>query len=710
MSRKSEMKLFVSAILHSYSIIFFSQSQLFGAILLAATMIAPLFGLLGLAGLVVSYAVARMLGFEKGQVQSGAYLFNSLLVSLALAYLNNYQPLELPVRLMLLIAASVFTLFASVFLSDVFFRNYALPALSFPFVWVAFALFFLFYSFGYMPITSEAPVYLLPTISNLPDLATGFFQALGAIFFLPHTTVGLLVFGCLIIWSRLAVLYAVVGYISGVLMMQSLGMDTLPGSLGFVGFNFVFCAIALGGIFIVPSRSSLLLVVLGSFFCVTIAVAVNSFLKYFGIPPLALPLNLVILLVLYVMKCRTKVNYLFCTPFIPESPEKNFRLFFTDTMRFPDLFQPHMHLPFFGERTVTQAFNGDVTHRGEWSEALDYEIVDEKGHKFFSNPPELIGSLIYNSPVLAPCNGTIVKVVNDVYDNAIGETNSDRNWGNTIIIRDDAGWFIKLCHLKMDSIELVEEARVVRGQIIGRCGNSGRSPVPHLHMQVQRTARIGDKTVPFRLTQYCTKAGDLKEYHTSSVPEKDDVISPVEFNDKMASCFEFGETAWEYEINGRTEHVRCSLNAIGDYELSSSFAKLTARINDRTFYTLSYKGGAHSVLFYIHLGLCRVPFVSDDTVFWNDRIDLRPILKSWAALLLDLVGPFTGYPLAEVKSRVALVDESDITIESSVRYRVPRWFLRFQCPETLSVRLNAEGMDAITVNAHGMRYEIKRIG
>jgi len=264
MTRKSEGELFATALLRSYSIIFFSQSRLFGAVLMAATLIAPQFGLLGLAGLTVSYAAARLLGFEVSNIRKGVYLFNSLLVSLALAYLNNFQTLELPALVALLVAASVITLFTSVFMFDTFFRHYALPALSLPFVWVAFVLFFLFYSFHHMPITSDAPVYLLPAMGNLPDLAVGFVQALGAIFFLPHTTVGLIVFLCLVVWSRLAVLYAVTGYISGVLLMQGLGMDTLPSSLGFVGFNFVFCAIALGGIFLVPSRSSFLIVILGS--------------------------------------------------------------------------------------------------------------------------------------------------------------------------------------------------------------------------------------------------------------------------------------------------------------------------------------------------------------------------------------------------------------------------------------------------------------
>lgn len=700
-NRKSEAELFFTAILRSYSIIFFSQSRLFGAVLLLATLIAPSFGFTGLAGLVVSYAVARWLGFDVLKIRKGAYLFNSLLVSLALAYLHNFQTLQWGASVIVLVAVSVVSLLVSVVMIDTCYRHYALPALSLPFVWVTFVLFFLFYSFFHTPITSEAPFYLLPAIGNLPDFLTGFLQALGAIFFLPHTAVGLIVFICLISWSRLAVLYAVVGYLSGILFMQSLGMAIQPGNLGFIGFNFVFSAIALGGVFLVPSCSSLVLVVLGSFFCVILGVAVNSFLNCFGIPPLALPLNVVILLVLYVMKCRTRVNSLFVTPFEPQSPEYNFRQFYTASSRFPDVLQPHMHLPFFGERTITQSFDGGISHRGDWKEALDFEIVDEAGNKFMYAPLDLAGNFIFDSPVLAPCNGIVVKVVANVHDNLIGETNTDQNWGNTVIIRDDIGWFVKLSHLKLNSIDVFEGARVVQGQVIGRCGNSGRSPVPHLHMQVQNTPLLGEKTQPFKLTQYFTTSGKRKQYHTSGVPKINDVVSPIVFDDKFSSCFEFGEKTWNYHFNDRNETVHSSFNVMGDYELVSGATKLTARVKDRTFYTLDYCGGVDSVLFYIYICLSRVPFVSDETVFWTDVVNMRPLLWPWAATLFDFVGPFIHYPLAKLESRISHAGKGVVCIETQIDYRVPRLFLRSHCPKSISIRLSDDGVEEIEVRVNG---------
>jgi len=190
-----------------------------------------------------------------------------------------------------------------------------------------------------------------------------------------------------------------------------------------------------------------------------------------------------------------------------------------------------------------------------------------------------------------------------------------------------------------------------------------------------------------------------KRYHTSGVPDKDEVISPVEFDDKLAACFEFGETVWNYRFNGRTETIRCALNVVGDYVLESGSARLTARIKDRTFYTLDYSGGADSVLFYMHLGLARVPFVSDNAVFWKDQLDLRPLLKPWAAMLLDLIGPFVGYPLAQVECRMAGAGEGGVEIASRIEYRIPQRFLRRACPEQISIRLTTEGVEQISCDA-----------
>lgn len=687
---REEAELFCEALFRSYSVIFFSNSRLFGAVLLSATFMVPAFGMFGLAGVSIAYVAARLFGFDSSSVRKGLFLFNPLLSSLALAYLESWQPLGWGVLSVLLVAASVGTLFVSVALADLTPRYFALPPLSLPFVGVGFLLFALFHALDHVPLVAAEPFVLVPSPGNLPGFLKAFLQAFGAIFFLPHAAIGLVILICLVAWSRLAVLYAVVGYVSGILFMQGLGMETQPDALGWIAFNFIFCGIALGGIFQIPSRGSLLLVVFASCFSVIVAFAVKMGLCYLGLPPLALPLNLVILSMLYALKCRPRIDRLIEIPFEPGSPEANFKRYAVERARFPETILPHLQLPFFGERTVSQSFNGDLTHRGKWSEALDFEIVDEHGNKFTHWPLDLEGNYLFGTPVLSPCSGTVAKVVNDVPDNLVDEINTDCNWGNLVIIRKDDECYVKLCHLQQGSVDLIEGAHVVPGQMIGRCGNSGRSPVPHLHLQVQESSLVGGHTVPFRLAHYCTADG---RYHASGIPGRNDTVSAAGFDAEMSACFEFGETAWPCRLNGSCRTVHAAFDADGDRILSMGEARLTARIQDRTCYTLNYEGRPDNVLYYIHLGLARVPFIPGDNVCWSDRVDIRPLLRPWAVVLMELAGPFFGYPLADVEYNVLRSDDGTIRITSEIRYPWYRGLLRSSRPAQLAVSLSNEGIE-----------------
>jgi hypothetical protein len=75
---------------------------------------------------------------------------------------------------------------------------------------------------------------------------------------------------------------------------------------------------------------------------------------------------------------------------------------------------------------------------------------------------------------------------------------SQRNWGNLVIIADPRGFHVELSHLRCGSLRVALGQWVVRGQALGEVGNSGCSPQPHLHVQAQAGGRIGDPTIPFR--------------------------------------------------------------------------------------------------------------------------------------------------------------------------------------------------------------------
>jgi len=91
----------------------------------------------------------------------------------------------------------------------------------------------------------------------------------------------------------------------------------------------------------------------------------------------------------------------------------------------------------------------------------------------------------WGETLYAPADGKIAKVVNDLDDNPLGQRDEEHLAGNHVAIDMGNGRFVMMAHLQKGSV-LVAEGDVVRtGQPIAKCGNSGNTTGPHLHLQVQ---------------------------------------------------------------------------------------------------------------------------------------------------------------------------------------------------------------------------------
>jgi len=92
---------------------------------------------------------------------------------------------------------------------------------------------------------------------------------------------------------------------------------------------------------------------------------------------------------------------------------------------------------------------------------------------------------IFDEEIVAPIEGVILKVINDIEDNQPFSGNYKYNTGNTVVIKKDNFYFL-LGHLKKGSIEVKEGDFVHQNDLIGKAGNSGMSERPHLHMQLMK--------------------------------------------------------------------------------------------------------------------------------------------------------------------------------------------------------------------------------
>jgi murein DD-endopeptidase MepM/ murein hydrolase activator NlpD len=215
-------------------------------------------------------------------------------------------------------------------------------------------------------------------------------------------------------------------------------------------------------------------------------------------------------------------------------------------------------LPFFGEWSVSQAHNGEITHKHKWKHAWDFVIRDSERNTYRNYGLKHEDYYCYNKAVLSPADGYIEEIIDGISDNNIGDVNLENNWGNTIIIKHGFGFYSKLSHLKPLSFKVHQGEWVKTGQVLAHCGNSGRSPEPHIHFQLQAYPFVSGESIDYPISQYILKTPAGVIYKANKKPELNDVVSNVEINPVLKEGFRFipgKNIKFENEINGKKQIV-----------------------------------------------------------------------------------------------------------------------------------------------------------
>ena len=634
------------AVLRSYSQILFCRSHAVGLLLLLAGVVAPRMALAGLASVLLATGVARLLHLCEDNVRSGLLGYNALLVGLGGTALLPPGP----AALLLTALAVVASVFVTAALHSALGSTFNLPVLTLPFLLV-FPLLMAAASTLGLPVGKLAEDPLAAHLA-LPGSVTLFFQSLGAVFFLPRVDAGLLVLVALVVYSRVGVVLAILGFVMAQLV-SGLGFAGQPSEMlpVVLGYNFVLTAVALGGVWFVPSVSSLLFAAAGVLVGALITLGLMPLLSWNGLSPLILPFNVTVLMLLYAMRQRVQDRNPKAVDFLLGTPEENLSYFRTRLSRFGARYFIRLSAPFYGRWTCTQAVDGDRTHRGPWRHALDFEVAGPDGEMFRGSGRSVDDYHCYKLPVLATADATVAKVVDGVPDNDIGQVNLRDNWGNLVLLYHAPGLYSLVCHLAPGTVQVQEGQLVRRGDVLGLCGSSGRSPVPHLHWQLQATARIGAPTLQVELHDVVRpegEHGEVQRLHGTLIPEVGDVVRNLEPTEDVAGLLEFTYAEpMTFEVNGcerkRNESVVPDIDLYGSLLLRSTGRTQAVMYYDAqpthftVFDTIGRRG---SVLHMMHASLSRVPLEVSDGLAWSDVLPLRHFLPWWGRVLLDLAAPF----------------------------------------------------------------------
>lgn len=666
------------ATLNSYSVVFFFNNRLFALILLGVTFFNFTAGLSGFIAVLTAVILADRLGFSKTLLKQGVFSFNALLAGIGLG--TFYEPGLVFIALLLM--AALLSLIISVVLSG-FLGKYGLPFLSIPFVitlWIIMLpsgqfsnlgltqrnVFWMneMYSIGGKPLLD-----LFQIIDNLPlnKVVIIYLRSLSSIIFQDNLFTGIIIALAIFITSRITFLLTLLGFISAYLFAHFLGADMASFSFYNIGANYILIAIAVGGFFTIPSVYSYI----WAFLLVPVLSLVILFLRnltgFADLPLFSLPFSLLTILFVYFLGLRIKPGKLKITPIQHFSPEINLYTFHNETDRLTGYRFFPLHLPFWGEWTINQGYNGKITHLGEWQNALDMILVDEMKNVHRSTPFQNENYYCYNKPVIAPADGIVIDIADNIEDNEPGSVNTKNNWGNSIIIKHMDGLYTQMSHLRAGSFRKKKGDYVSGGEPVALCGNSGRSPEPHLHFQVQTTSLLGSKTLAYPFSYYLLKTVDKYELKSYSIPSEGDLITNVALNPLLVSAFGFQPGVimkFSYSVND-SEKKAATWEVFTDafnnkYLYCSESQSYAYFVNDGTmFYFTAFYGERKSLLFYFYLTAYKVLLGHYPDIEINDFYPLHIIKKNTVSLWLhDLAAPFHQYLKVHYKNHVEWTDLS----------------------------------------------------
>jgi urea transporter/murein DD-endopeptidase MepM/ murein hydrolase activator NlpD len=674
-----KIRQLTAGILHSYSQVFFSDKLLFSAILLIVSFFDFWAGFCGLLAIVASNLLAVHIGFDKVSIEKGLYGFNSLLVGLGLGI--YFEPGLL--LFLIIILASILTLFITVSLQGVI-GKYGLPYLSIPFLIGIWTTFIAATKFQYLGI-SQRGIYTLNDLyiiggSKLVNIydwwnSIVFFQplkiyfiSLGAIFFQFNVLTGILISLGLLYYSRIAFSLSLIGFFTAYIFYQLIGANLSELNYSYIGFNYILTAIAVGGFFIIPSSRSYLWAILLTPIVAVLTISLNSFFSVFGLSIFSLPFNMMVLLFLYILKFRHEKNKgLSEVSFQQNIPEENLYAFSNYKQRFKYQNIVRFQLPFYGEWTVAQGHDGDITHQAEWKHAWDF-VIKDSSDKQFRNQGDIVNDYYcFDKAVLSPADGVIHEVVDQIPDNKIGKINLEQNWGNTIIIKHSDGLYSSLNHLKTGSIIVKKGDHVKQGQKLAHAGNSGRSPYPHLHIQIQQTPYIGSHTIEYPFSNYALVEEKQNKLMFFEKPEVNQRVRNIEVNPLLKNTFDFipgKEIQIELQNNGTDQKLKWYVDT--DIH-NNAFIKCMATgsrafffKDNHVFYFTHYKGERNTLLYYFYLAAFKISTGFNK----NQEIeDLLPVNRTFSRGLLFIQDFFAPFVLL-LKSRFKVV-YADIDNEMS---------------------------------------------
>jgi len=625
---KRHLLLMIEEIARGFAWVSMIPSRKAGAALAFLTFLDPSNGLVGLLGAISAWYAGHAAGADKGE--RPVCVFNGLLIGLFVAHVWVIGSSVI----ILAILGGIFAGWLTVALGRLTWSLIKLPILSLPFVIMA----MLTTAAGSSFSTLEFRPYLAPP-EFVGAPVDNFLSAIGNLYFIPNPFVGVFILAVILTFSRYYVLLAVLGYSVALLFLKQLGAAPEHMASSAWDSNAILAALLVGGLFATPSFLTAGLAMLAAVMAAWLALALGRIIDVAHLLPFSSPFVFAVWFVLYAAARNNRISPSFNLS-LPDAPERTYERTRISLARVGSPSSTPLALPFVGSWTVSQGFSGQHTHRGLWRHALDFIVT--KGARSFANQGSLLDDFYcYNLPVLSPAYGQVWRIVNDIPDNAPGTINVAANWGNFVLIRLYNGQFTLVAHLKPGSICVSPGAWVKPGDFIGSCGNSGRSPQPHIHLHLQGSDEVGAPTIPFHLASVLVSANSSEtRYELAVVPHELSTLASAIEGD-VRPFYLFAGRGLRYSV-AENEHLsnwslHCEVDELGRTVLVSSMGGHCLAESTWSIFACYERDDTADVYLDLWLLSCGYSPVSYQVEHWQDTYTPARLLPKasakWMAML-----------------------------------------------------------------------------
>jgi murein DD-endopeptidase MepM/ murein hydrolase activator NlpD len=638
-----------------------------GLLVLGALAIEPVHLVGAIVGLLLAEGCLRAIGNED-TVRAATVRANAILAAVAASWLVAPMQQSLHVAAVLIVLASGAAAVTAAAVTRAL-ANTPVPPLSAAFIFVFAILLTLLPSWAQQAVISE-PAWPYP--GGLRGWLDSFLRSMGMILFSPRPETGLLVFAALLFWSRAVVLSGIVGWISGIMTAKALAGFGFQWLWLLAAHNGFIAGMLLGAVFHLPGRAALITSALAGISASVLGLVLQTGLAGTGWAFQPLPALITVWVALLALSVRPAAHPLVTTLRRDVAPEEEWRQATLAEARFGTP-EPLIAVPLAGVVTISQSFDGPLSHRGAWRHGLDFELPVDT-----ASPGSIQGARVY-----CPAPGMVEVVGDGIADNPLGLSNYSQNWGNHIIIRMDQGGWLMLAHLARGSIAVASGQRVIVGQTLADVGNSGRSPVPHLHLHVQSGPFPGAPTLPFKLANYVQSSSTAMSpvWMRAGVPEAGSFVRaalPVPESFRVAAGLAPGFGLWRVTSTGtipprysgfsRTENLSTLLDPAGNHCVTDGRGGqlvIHADVDGLRVRTLHGQPGLLLQLWAMALPV--LPYCAAPGLVWSDRIDPVP------ATLLDCIaaaaGPYLSRSAASARMACAVVPSEtreELVVETQV--------------------------------------------